>query len=159
MLEEGNPGTQNVDSSTMTRADAIRPAPQETFHGNSLARPCPGFGPGLEAGLDGGLSQEAGVSGSLAALGRLLHAQYQFLPTSVRMACSVVPLGHRIACPSFTGPPIQQGMQDRIQRRKKSPLGKEDRCICSPCSAEAARSRREVEMNPLLDCGVRMCSG
>lgn len=43
--------------------------------------------------------------------------------------------------------------------KKKSPFGKEDRCICSPCSAEAARSRREGEMSPLLDCGVRMCSG
>lgn len=46
---------------------------------------------------------------------------------------------------SFTGPPIQKGLQDRITKRKKSPFGKEDRCICSPCSAESACPRRQAE--------------
>lgn len=40
------------------------------------------------------------------------------VPASVRMACSIVPPNHRIACPSLTGPQIQQGSQDRIQIKK-----------------------------------------
>lgn len=53
------------------------------------------------------------------------------VPASVRMACSVVPPSHLIACILPTEPPIQPGLQDRITK-KNSPFGKEDRCICSP---------------------------
>lgn len=41
-------------------------------------------------------------------------------PASVRMACSVVPPSHLIACILPTEPPIQPGLQDRITKKKFS---------------------------------------
>lgn len=101
-------------------------------------------------------SRRQAYSGSLAVQARLLHAQ---LPASVRMACSVVPPSHRIACPSFTGPPIQQGLQDRITEKKFS-VWEGGLVHLQPMlgrNLQVPGERQEV--SPLLDCGVRMYSG
>lgn len=53
----------------MTRADAIDPPPKiQSVHGQWPGQALSGIRPGLEAGLDHRLSQETGVSGSLATL-------------------------------------------------------------------------------------------
>lgn len=64
-------------------------------------------------------------------------------PASVRMACSVVPPSHLIACILPTEPPIQPGLQDRITKKKILRLGRRIGASAGPCSAESARSRRE----------------